>query len=221
MDAIILAAGSGLRMNSNTPKQFLRIKGKPLFIYSLELFNKCSFIDKIYITCNKEYMDLYKEFITMYDIKNTECIEGGSTRQESVYKALSHINTPKVIIHEAARPLIDLEFMNSIFSVDINAEIDAVVPTIPVKFTVAIGKDFMESELDRTKLHNIQLPQIFNKEVLFNAHKKALTDNYEATEDGMLVFHYGGHVKFVEGRESNIKVTTKLDIELIENLLKL
>lgn len=221
MDAIILAAGSGLRMNSNTPKQFLRIKGKPLFIYSLELFDKCSFIDKIYITCNKEYMHLYNEFISMYDIRNVECIEGGGTRQESVYKALSYVNTPKVMIHEAARPLIDLEFMNSIFSSDIDTNVDAVVPTIPVKFTVAIGNDFMESELNRTKLHNVQLPQIFNKEILFSAHKKALNDNYEATEDGMLVFHYGGRVKFVEGRESNIKVTTQLDIELIENLLKL
>jgi 2-C-methyl-D-erythritol 4-phosphate cytidylyltransferase len=155
----------------------------------------------------------------MYDIKNVECIEGGSTRQESVYKALSYVNTPKVIIHEAARPLIDLEFMNNIFSSDVDT--DAVVPTIPVKFTVAIGNEFMESELNRSKLHNVQLPQIFNKEILFSAHKKALNDNYEATEDGMLVFHYGGRVKFVEGRESNIKVTTQLDIELIENLLKL
>lgn len=93
MDAIILAAGSSLRMNSSTPKQFLRIKGKPIFIYSLELFNKCSFIDKIYVTCNKEFMHLYKEFISIYDIKNVECIEGGSTRQESVYKALSYVNT--------------------------------------------------------------------------------------------------------------------------------
>lgn len=219
MDAIILAAGSGLRMNSITPKQFLRIKGKPLFIYSLELFDKCSFIDKIFITCNKEYMHLYNEFISMYDIKNVVCIEGGNTRQESVYKALSYVNTPKVIIHEAARPLIDLEFMNNIFSSDFDA--DAVVPTIPVKFTVAIGNDFMESELNRSKLHNVQLPQIFNKEILFSAHEKALKDGYEATEDGMLVFHYGGRVKFVEGRESNIKVTTQLDIELIENLLKL
>ena len=62
---------------------------------------------------------------------------------------------------------------------------------------------------------------VFNKEILFSAHEKALNDNYEATEDGMLVFHYGGRVKFVDGRESNIKVTTQLDIELIENLLKL
>lgn len=219
MDAIILAAGSGLRMNSSTPKQFLRIKGKPLFIYSLELFDKCSFIDKIYITCNKEYMNLYNEFIAMYDIKNVQCIEGGSTRQESVFKALSYISSPKVIIHEAARPLIDLEFINSIFASDVDA--DAVVPTIPVKFTVAIGNSFMESELNRSKLHNVQLPQIFDKKILFNAHEKALKDDYEATEDGMLVFHYGGRVKFVEGRESNIKVTTQLDIQLIENLLKL
>lgn len=219
MDAIILAAGSGLRMNSSTPKQFLRIKGKPLFIYSLELFNKCSFIEKIYITCNKEYMHLYNEFISMYDIKNAQCIEGGNTRQESVYKALSYVQTPKVIIHEAARPLIDLDFMNSIFLSDVDA--DAVVPTIPVKFTVAIGADFMESELNRSTLHNVQLPQVFNKETLFNAHKMALNENYETTEDGMLVFHYGGRVKFVEGRESNIKVTTQLDIVMIENLLKL
>ncbi len=219
MEAILLAAGRGIRMNIEIPKQFFRIKSKPLFIYSLETFNKCKYIDRIFITCNFEYLDEYKFYINKYGIKNTICIEGGSTRQESVYKALSYIKTSEVLIHEAARPLIDLNFLYEIKSNFHNC--DAVVPTIPVKFTIAIGNIFMEAELDRSKLHNIQLPQIFNRNILFKAHKNAIDDNYISTEDGMLVFHYGGMVKFIQGRESNIKITTKLDVEIVEKLLNM
>ena len=70
-------------------------------------------------------------------------------------------------------------------------------------------------------MHNVQLPQIFDTGVLKEAHEKAAIDGYQSTEDGMLVFHYGNKVRFVPGRESNIKVTTMLDVEMVNKLLKL
>lgn len=219
MEAILLAAGSGSRMEMDIPKQFFRIKGKPLFIYSLEIFNKCNEIENIIITCKKDHIEEYEFYIDKYNIKKSKCVEGGITRQESVNIALSHINSSKVLIHEAARPLIDLEFLNYIIKNDMDC--DAVVPTVPVKFTVAIGDNFMEAELNRSRLHNIQLPQMFNTNILKKSHDLAIKDKYRVTEDSMLIFHYGNKVKFIKGRESNIKVTTQLDLEMVERLLKM
>jgi 2-C-methyl-D-erythritol 4-phosphate cytidylyltransferase len=217
MDAILLAAGDGSRMNINFPKQFLKINGKPIFIYSLEVLRMSDSIKNIIVTCNINYLGKYKQYIEDFGIEDVTFINGGKTRQESVFLGLKHVSSSRVLIHEAARPLIAHDFIEHLMSFKNE---DAVVPTVPVKFTVSVGDDYMTSELDRTKLHNIQLPQIFNTNVLLEAHKRANEEGYFTTEDGTLVFHYGGKVRFVEGRESNIKVTTNLDIEMVNNLIK-
>lgn len=217
MDAIVLAAGNGSRMNLDFPKQFLRINGKPIFIHSLEVLQKISKIENIIVTCNKNHMSKYRQISDDFGVRNITYIKGGLTRQESVFLALKKVKTDRVLIHEAARPLISEDFVEYLIGFDDEL---AVIPTIPIKFTVSVGDDYMIKELDRKVLHNIQLPQVFKTKILMNAHKKALKDNYQTTEDGTLVFHYGTKVRFVEGRESNIKVTTNFDIELVNNILK-
>lgn len=216
MDAIILAAGIGSRMKIDYPKQFLKINGKPIFIYSLEILRKVKAIEGIIVTCNTDHLEEYRRYIDNYVIENVKLIAGGKSRQESVYLGLLQVQTDRVLIHEAARPLISPDFINHLLSYDD----DAIVPTVPIKFTVAMGGEYMTNELDRSKLHNVQLPQLFNTEKLLTAHKKAISDGYTTTEDGTLLFHYGGTVRFIEGRESNIKVTTQLDVELVNNILK-
>lgn len=217
MDAIVLAAGKGTRMRLDYPKQFLKIASKPCFIYVLETLAGCEDIDMIYVTCHKDYEELYRSYVEMHHIHNVRFVEGGETRQESVYKALRHVTSDRVLIHEAARPLISVDFVDEIIAYK---DEDAVVPTIPISFTVAQGGEYMEREIERATLHNIQLPQVFTTDKLRQAHERAIEDDYKATEDGMLVFHYGTKVRFVPGRESNIKITTPLDIQIVERLLK-
>lgn len=218
MDAILLAAGSGKRMLSVSPKQFLTIQGKPMFIYSLEVLRRVAYVDKIIITCNIEFIEEYVKYIKLYNIDNIECVEGGSTRQESVNIGLQHVTSDKILIHEAARPLISPNFIDSIYN---SYDGDGIIPVIPIPFTVIEGGDTIEKELNRSRLHNVQLPQVFNTEKLKAVHNQAIEDNYQATEDGMLMFHYGAKVHLVSGRESNIKVTTPLDLTLVEFLLRL
>lgn len=218
MEAIVLAAGKGVRMNLEYPKQFMKIGGKPCFIYVLEVLNSLPQIETIYVTCHKDYIDDYIAYARMYHIHGTVFIEGGATRQESVYRALQYIQSDKVLIHEAARPLISKEFVEEILSY---TQDDAVIPTVPISFTVAQGGEYMESEIERSTLHNVQLPQMFNTAKLLRAHESAIKDGYTATEDGMLAFHYGTTVRFVPGRDSNIKMTTPLDVQIVEKLLKL
>lgn len=218
MDAILLSAGVGHRTGLGYPKQFLLLNGKPMIVYSLEILRSCEKIQNIIVACNKETIDLCREFIEKYHISGVECVLGGETRQDSVRIGLKRVKSSRVLIHESARPLISLDFIKELLAVENEV---AVVPTIPIKFTVLEGGEYMEKELIRKKLHNVQLPQIFDSCVLKEAHEKAVIDGYQSTEDGMLVFHYGNKVRFVPGRESNIKVTTMLDVEMVNKLLKL
>ena len=215
IDVILLAAGIGVRTGLTYPKQFYKINGKPFFIMPLEIFEKMKEVSSIIITCAVDYMKEYETYLQHYNIKKGKLIEGGLTRQESVYNALKQVSSSKVLIHEAARPLISKDFVEEILSYE-NEE--AVIPTIPISFTVSEGDEYMTNILDRQKLKNIQLPQLFTTSELKKAHEKAISDNYEATEDGILMFRMGKKVKFVKGRESNIKITSKIDI-IIVNLL--
>ncbi len=217
MDAILLAAGVGSRMGMSTPKQFYTINGKPFFIRSLELFEKIDEIENVYLTIHPDFEELYKMHLQAFRITKATLVVGGKSRQESVYLALKKVKSNLVLIHEAARPLISTELVEKLFA---HKNEDCVVPTIPIPFTVAIGDDYFEKPLDRSRLHNIQLPQLFQTKLLQQAHKKAVEENYPATEDSMLIHKYGGKVKFVKGSESNIKITTKLDLIIVNQLLK-
>ncbi len=220
MDAILLAAGIGSRMELKIPKQFLTINGKPILIYSLEILSKNEHIENIILSCHSDYIKQYMKIVDDFKIKNVLFSKGGNTRQESVLNALEFVKSENVLIHEAARPLISNDFVNRIIN-GIDSEVDGVIPVIPINYTVAIGSDYFEEILDRSKLKNIQLPQVFRMSKLKSAHDSAVKDKYTSTEDGSLLFYYGGKVKFIEGRETNIKITTPFDIALIDKLLNL
>lgn len=215
MDCIYLAAGLSVRMKREIPKQFMTLLGKPIMVYALEVLENLDAVESIYITYNPDFKKLYEDVIKAYNLSKCELVVGGGTRQESVMCGLQRVKSERVLIHEAARPMITSDFIKRL----INFDDKAVVPTIPVPFTVSAGGDFMEAELDRSKLHNIQLPQLFDTETLIRAHKLAQEQQHYATEDGILVFRLGEKVRFVQGLENNIKITTPFDLILAESIL--
>jgi len=95
----------------------------------------------------------------------------------------------------------------------------AVVPTHSIPFSVSIGGDVMEAEIDRSILHDVQLPQAFDTQILRAAHERAVERGETATEDGVLVFRAGHEVRFVEGLPRNLKVTYPVDLVIVESLL--
>lgn len=217
MDCIYLAAGLGQRMNHTIPKQFLPLLGKPIIAYSLEVLETVPEIDRIIVVYNKDFRSMYEELFDNYNLSKCLLIERGDTRQDSVWRGLNVVESEKVLIHEASRPFITPDFIQSIF---IYSDEKAVVPVIPIPFTVSIGNQYMTAELDRSILHNVQLPQLFDAKTLRDAHELARRENYIATEDGILVFRLGEKVRFVTGSENNIKITTPLDLIIAENLLR-
>ncbi|WP_037373174.1 IspD/TarI family cytidylyltransferase [Anaerovorax odorimutans] len=207
MDVIILAAGIGKRAKLNYPKQFMRLGGKPLIVHAIDLFNKVSNTEKIIITVIPGQMDFFKELISDYGFSNCICVEGGSTRQESVYNALQVCSSERVIIHEAVRPFVTLEFLKKLKE----KEGEAVVPCVPVTSTVFYKEDF----LDRDKVLCVQLPQIFNTGLIKKAHELGKGKNY--TDDSSLLLHeLGIDPVIVDGLDQNIKITTPQDIKIAE-----
>jgi 2-C-methyl-D-erythritol 4-phosphate cytidylyltransferase len=215
IDCIVLAAGIAKRMGKDMPKQFLRIGGKPVMIHVLEKLDRSGFFKKIIVTVLESHEKVYRELIEQYNIKNVELVPGGATRQDSTYNGLKAVSTDRVFIHEAARPFIDKEFIELV----IGYSDPAVVPVLPIDFTVSVGDEFMSQALDREYLRNVQLPQAFDTAILRKAHEKAIADNFIAHEDSTLVFRLNEKVRFVPGRKENIKITDPYDLIIAERIL--
>ena len=215
MDTILLAAGRSVRMGGGQGKQLMRIGGRPMLIFSLERLRSHPDVDLIVITCPPDQQAGIQKVVDDFEVANVKLVSGGSSRQESVALALEHVTTSRVIVHEAARPMITHELLDRLIAVDG----DAVVPTWEIPFTVAVGDTVMRDEIDRSTLRNVQLPQVFDTEVLRDAHRQAVEKGQDATEDSMMVFRTGRTVHFVEGSADNLKVTYPVDAYVVNALI--
>jgi 2-C-methyl-D-erythritol 4-phosphate cytidylyltransferase len=208
LDLIVLAGGVGTRCNLGYPKQFFRLNGVPLLILILEKFRSIKEINKIIIACVPEYLKETEDIINKYNISNYLCIEGGKNRQESTYKALQHVTTDRVIIHESVRPFVSVKHIKELIYIDS----DVVVPCISIIPTIANKNGYY---LNRNDLVNIQLPQVFNTDLLKNAHYKAIGKDY--SDDSSLLFcEFDVFPLLVKGLEENIKITTEFDTKVCE-----
>ncbi len=212
---IVLAGGIGKRIGRPIPKQFLLLGGNPLLVHVLEKARALPEIERVVITCPASHLDETRQLIAnhRFDERFT-CIEGGVTRQESVYNGLASLEGfDSIVIHEAVRPLVGVEeFRALVRAPDANA-----MYGIPIPFTVLKGQDYVEDLLERRELVNVQLPQKFDAAVLREAHEAARRDGATFTEDASLVFHYtGARVRILPGSDRNIKITMPNDLVVAE-----
>jgi len=213
---LFLSGGKGLRTNKNIPKQYISIAGKPMFIHSLEKFDRIEGISEIVIVCEKNYIEYIRNICKQFNIKKKIFFaDAGNTRQQSVYNGLKIIRTPSVIIHEAARPFITIEEIENLISI----EEANVVFAIKIPFTVLKGGEFIEQILNRDELFNIQLPQKFSVENLLQAHEIAILREQEFTDDSSLLFNNSSmKIKIIEGSSFNIKITNEVDFILADEI---
>ena len=224
--ALVLAAGSGTRMNNAQPKQFILVNNKPLFLYSVEAFQNNKDIDAIVIATSEEYIDLVKGY-TKDLSKVISVIKGGETRQQSVYNGLKeiekNITNPKdlVLIHDSARPLVSQRIIDE--NIVLGKEFGAVDTVIAASDTIINSKDkeTINEILNRSELYQTQTPQTFEFGLIKNAHERALLDNVpNVTDDCRLAMHFGIKVHFAKGDKLNFKVTTPEDLEMFKALVK-
>ncbi|MCF7823712.1 MAG: 2-C-methyl-D-erythritol 4-phosphate cytidylyltransferase [Candidatus Marinimicrobia bacterium] len=211
--AIIVAAGSGSRLGSGTPKQFLRLGNREILSYSVETFSNHAKIDKVIIVTSADFLASVKK-----NYPNCSVVLGGSTRQESVAKGLKACpyRTRFVLVHDAARPLLPFDIIDSCLrQLD---EFDGVAPAIePVDSMVSIEGNRLKN-LSRNNLRIVQTPQCFRVDVLKKAHTSPFVD----TDEMGLVSKAlpDARLSFVKGAQINMKITRDGDLEILNTYLK-
>ena len=220
---VIAAAGQGSRMGIKTNKQFIMLNNKPVIAYSLDFFEKQDSVDEIVVvTSAKELEYCRHEIIEKNKYRKVSAVlVGGQQRQDSVWAALQYLgpDTDFVAVHDGARPLLSADVLSRLLAEA--EEWGAAIPGVPSRDTIKmVNKDsFVRQTLDRNVIYSIQTPQVFKFKELFTAYKYADEEGFYATDDAALFEKYIGQVKVVEGDYDNIKITTPLDLIIVQNLL--
>lgn len=219
--AIVLAAGSGKRMNSKVHKQYLIIQDRPVLYYSLKAFED-SAVDEIVLVVGKgEEKFCRKEIVDKYGISKVKAIvEGGKERYHSVFEGLKQTSDADyVLIHDGARPFVNQDIIRRCLQ-EVQ-KYQACVVGMPVKDTIKIADEegYAKQTPDRKNVWMIQTPQTFSYALIYEAYEEMLkTEDTAITDDAMVLERIKGKKsKLIEGSYRNIKITTPEDL-LIANV---
>ena len=222
--AIVLAAGSGKRMNSQVHKQYLIIQDRPVLYYSLKAFED-SAVDEIVLVVGKgEEEFCRREIVDKYGISKVKAIvEGGKERYHSVFEGLKQTSDADyVLIHDGARPFVTEDIICR--SIDTVKKEKACVVGMPVKDTIKIATEDTYASVtpDRRLVWMIQTPQAFSYPEILQAYEKIIADGDDSVTDDAMVLEHAAHmpVKLIEGSYHNIKITTPEDMKIAEMFLK-
>ena len=226
--AIVLSAGSGSRMKSDIPKQYMDLNGKPVIYYSLKAFEESGF-SSIVLVCGKNDVDYCKkEIVEKYGFTKVKAVvAGGKERYHSVYEGLKMAEgSDYVFIHDGARPMITPQMIRRLQDVVIVE--GTAVAGMPVKDTIKIvdENNYVESTPERKYVWQVQTPQCFSYSIIYEAYKAVITDETEGvpippiTDDAMVLSYATDYeIKMVEADYKNIKITTPEDILVASVLL--
>ena len=220
--ALIPSGGTGKRIQSPIPKQYIKVLGKEILAYTLETFQNSNLIDEIIIPAEKRYFNTIEDIKEKYNItKLTNIVEGGKERQDSVYNALISKNFKEedyIIVHDAARPFLSITLLNN--AINYAHNFDSVVVALKARDTIISGNDYVQNYIDRSNLYYAQTPQIFKFKILIDSFVIAQNQNFIATDESMIVKNAGYNVHILEGEFFNFKITTQDDIDLMEKYLE-
>ena len=226
---VIFAGGSGARMGSGLPKQFIEVEGKPIIIHTLEIFEDHPAIDTIYVACKEEYISKLEKLSKRFMItKLREIVAGGITGQHSIYNGLKAAFDAEggdniVLIHDGVRPCVTAD------------TIDANIRAVREKGSAVTCTRFFETPVmssdgtridelpDRSDFYTAQAPQSFMLCDVMRAHENVRKENpgYEGIIDTCtLMRKTGNDVCIVEGNRGNIKVTTPEDLYVFRAMLE-
>lgn len=221
---IVPAGGIGKRFGGDLPKQFTDLKGTPIIIHTLRIFQNTPEVDSIVIPVHSDHFARMKKLMEEYDdiSKVKEIVIGGSKRQESVINALhtkEASDADIILVHDAVRPLTSIALVQKVISE--TEEIGAVIPGIRPNDTLKeiSGAGSIVKTIDRARICLVQTPQGYWQELINNAYKSASEAGFEGTDSSSLVEFIGYKVQVIDGEQSNMKITTKLDLKVAEMLL--
>lgn len=212
---IIPAAGQGVRMGLSK-KQFLKLDGVPIVLYTLRKFAACADVTEIFLACPREDVPAIEKMLAAEALeKNVTVVPGGNRRQDSVENCLRALptDTDLVAVHDAVRPFVSPALISAVIEEAwrTGASILGVLSVDTVK---QVDRRKIVGTIPRERIVLAQTPQVFRYSLLREAFDKAREESFQGTDEASLVEHLGAEVTVVPGSERNIKITTPADLEL-------
>ncbi len=219
--AIVPAGGSGLRMGTETKKQYLKIGAKSILLRTIEMLSGHPSIDKIVLAVPANDIEKVSKYIRKSSsaTKVVAIVPGGATRQESVANGFKVIGESCgiVLVHDAVRPFVPQTLIDDLLESAIKN--GAAVPVLPVSETLRHADNgLLADDMDRTGAVLVQTPQVFGYDLLKKAIESAIISGFAGTDESSIVRRIGHDVACVEGSRMNIKITTRDDLDFAEKL---
>jgi 2-C-methyl-D-erythritol 4-phosphate cytidylyltransferase len=210
-------------MGSAKPKQFLHLAGKPILAHTLSAISRLSVIAEIFLMVPREHIRAAGEIVAEWargmasSVPQIRIVPGGSDRRGSVYKGLMELpaDCGWVMVHDGVRPFASAGLIRAVWKGA--RATGACIAAVPSTDTVkrACGGVVRET-LSRDEIWLVQTPQVFRKRIIVDAYEKAVEAGWDGTDDASFVERNGGLVSVVKGERTNIKVTTREDLEWAE-----
>ena len=226
--AVIFAGGSGSRMHTKSrPKQFLEYQGKPILIYTLELFDNHPMIDRIVVACVEDWIPFLEKMLKKFEInKVVKVVSGGASGQESIYKGLlaandiSNSTEDIVLIHDGVRPLITEQTITD--NIETVKKEGSCITCIPATETFVVIQENGGLEIpSRANSLIARAPQSFYLKDILSAHEQARRDGRNDFIDSCsMMHHYGYKLSRVIGPMENIKITTPTDYFIFKAMVE-
>jgi len=214
---IFVAGGTGTRMGSALPKQFLKLNNTPILVHTLRNFYSFNQNFEMIVVMHQDYISFWKELcLKSEDVPEHTVVAGGEERFHSVRNGVEKVSTDvkHIAIHDAVRPLVSHETLSRCFNA-LN-EFNAVVPAIPINDSIREVHGTLNKSVDRSLYKRIQTPQCFEANILKEAYSRSFSPLF--TDDASVVEAYGHSVFLVEGNLENIKITSPIDLIVGESL---
>jgi 2-C-methyl-D-erythritol 4-phosphate cytidylyltransferase len=215
--AVIVAAGSGVRMNNTVPKQFLLVNGKAVLWYTLNTFLHAFEDMQIILVLHEEYIDTGKAIAHSLNAENRIVVTaGGEMRSHSVKNGLQFVEHPSIVfVHDGVRCLVSEKLIHSCYEEAMKN--GNAIPAIKPVDSLRIEMDDGNRILDRNKVHLIQTPQTFKSEIILKAFEKDHDETF--TDEATVVEKTGIKINLIEGEMNNIKITQPGDLIIAERIL--
>jgi 2-C-methyl-D-erythritol 4-phosphate cytidylyltransferase len=220
--AIILGGGVGKRLQGDIPKQFLPLGTRPMIVHTVEAFQQSPSLDAIVVVMPEGWEQRCSDELKPFGFTKVKgIITGGETRQLSCWQALQYLaaDPPHIcVIHDAARPLLTVRMIEQA----VREGEQGMTFALPLTDTIVESRDGeITTILPREQLRQVQTPQSFPFQTLWEAHRTALEEGIrDASDDAGLVLRLGNQVRVIEGDPRNIKITGPADLELAQHLLR-
>ena len=216
---VIVAGGSGSRMQSALPKQFLMLGGEPIVARTINTFSEALPGAEIVVVLPEAHIPLWENLRARFDVAPHRIVAGGKERFHSVLNGINALSSEVeyIAVHDGVRALVTKRLIiRAMLAVE---EHDAVIPVVDVVDSYRRVEGDNSYIVPRSELRIVQTPQIFKAQLLRDAYNVAFSPTF--TDDASVVEAFGGHITLVEGERTNIKITTPEDITLAESFLNL